>query len=601
MSSADMISISESPVDQSGPVGATGHSWTRRLADEFWSGAVTPLTFSLLADTMVEHMVRGPLRRAGLDTLASAPVFRLYGSHVYVNADLLAEVIGLLPGSLRSEGLLALLPATARARLQSTPSLSAGARAVGIATRLLLREKSWVPWQRAVAFDAACARLRATFTGSRRPGPDERPAALYAEIDDVRAHLGDYLAVVSWGIVFAYVFYHLTTELARRWAPALVEERAALTVGLPGIASFDAHRELLELGAQLTAAPAVLAAVREQGPAAAWTLIAADRGALGNAFHAFLTRHGHRLTGRDLLHPSWRDAPEIVVKLAVLGTGVEDHAHTVGTRDQGHAARRPAAHDPGRAPVARHDPDHAARRRRCATEAIEAAIGHGLGGPLRRTVFRAALAGAQRYGVVRENMRYHADYVLARLRDLVAALGAQLTASGRVAAPLDLCFLTFEEVGRAIDHGDDLRALVAERRTAFERDQMMPPPPTLDGDSLAIHTPAATVTTLTGEPGSPGHCRARARVVRGPADFDAVARGDVVVAAYADPAWTPVLELAGGLVLEAGGQLSHGAIVAREFGIPAIVNVAGATAVIRNGDTVVLDATAGVVTIVAPG
>jgi pyruvate,water dikinase len=593
MSSRFVTSVSNLCVGQPGSSGAPGPIWTRRIADEFWSGAVTPLTFSLLAEAMVEHMVRRPLRRAGLDALASAPVFRLYGSHVYVNADLLAEVVGLLPGSLRSEGLLSLLPTTARTRLQPTPSLSAGVRAVGIATRLLLREPAWAPWRRAAAFDAACTRLRATLTGSRRPGPDEPPEALHAEIANVRARLGDYLAVVSWGVVFAYVFYHLTTELARRWAPALAEERAALTVGLPGVASFDAHRDLLELGTLLGAAPEILATVRKQGPAAAWALIAADRGTLGNAFRAFLTRHGHRLTGRDLLHPSWRDAPEVVVKLAALGTGIEEHASTVVARD----------------------PSQAARRRQRATEAIDLAIGRGVAGPLRRTVFRTALAGAQRYAVVRENMRYHADYVLARLRDLVVALGTHFAAAGRLDTPLDLCFLTFEEIGRAIDHGDDPRALVAERRTAFERDQMVPPPPTLAGDAppartpagdaptpaSAVTAPAHSVTTLAGEPGSPGRCRARARVVRGPADFDAVERGDVVVAAYADPGWTPVLELAGGLVLEAGGQLSHGAIVAREFGIPALVNVPGATGAIRDGDTVLLDATAGVVTIVAPG
>ena len=553
---------------------------------------MTPLTFSLLAEAMVEHMVRQPLRRAGLEALASAPVFRLHASHVYVNGDLLAGVIGLLPGAVQSEGLLDLLPIRARARLRPTSSLSAGGRAAAIATRLLLREPAWAPWQRAAAFDTECARLRTTFGGTWRPGPDLRPAALHAEIANVRARLGDYLAVVSWGIVFAYVFYHLTIELACRWAPALAEERAALTVGLPGVASFDAHRELLELGALLRATPAILAALREQGPGTAWTLIAADGGTLGNAFRTFLTRHGHRLTGRDLLYPSWRDAPEVVVKLAALGTTAEDDAGTL------------AARDPGRAALRRHR----------ATEAIDLAIGRGLGSPLRRTVFRTALAGAQRYAVVRENMRYHADYVLARLRDLVVALGAQLAAAGRLGAPLDLCFLTFEEIGRAIESGDDPRALVAERRAAFERDQMAPPPLAFAEDGLQactpasgvttlasnVTTPARGVTTLAGEPGSPGRCRARARVVRGPADFDAVERGDVVVAAYADPGWTPVLELAGGLVLEAGGQLSHGAIVAREFGIPALVNVPGATGMIRNGDTVLLDATAGTVTIVAP-
>jgi pyruvate,water dikinase len=69
----------------------------------------------------------------------------------------------------------------------------------------------------------------------------------------------------------------------------------------------------------------------------------------------------------------------------------------------------------------------------------------------------------------------------------------------------------------------------------------------------------------------------------------------VLVAVYTDPGWTSVLERAAGLVLEAGGVLSHGAIVARELGIPALVGVAGATRVIRDGDAIVVDADARVV------
>ena len=71
--------------------------WTRRIADELWSGPVTPLTYSLLAEPMAEHMVRRPLRTAGLDQLAELPVLRHHASHVYVNAALLTETIRLLP------------------------------------------------------------------------------------------------------------------------------------------------------------------------------------------------------------------------------------------------------------------------------------------------------------------------------------------------------------------------------------------------------------------------------------------------------------------------------------------------------------------------
>jgi pyruvate,water dikinase len=542
--------------------------WTRRIADEFWSGPVTPLTFSLLAETMAEHMVRRPLHLAGLGALAELPVLRRHASHVYVNVALLTEVIERLPAAFRSGGLLDLLPAPARAGLGTTSAFVAGPRAAAIVARLLVYEREWVPWQRAAAFERACAQVRERFGAMPPPPRDTGPEVLRAEMARVRDQLGDYLRTVSWGIVFAYVFYHLTTELARRWAPDLVTERAALTVGLPGVRSHDAAREIATL-AELLAADARLAALaHDSGPAAAWAAIAADTGALGQAFRVFLARHGHRLSGRDLACPTWCEAPAIVVGLAA--------------RRVSHAATADA-------------------RRTEATAAIERAIDGGMLGVARRTCFRAALAGAQRYYVVRENMRYHADYFLARLRQLALALGAQLAASGRIATAADVCFLDFDELGAACAGPGALADTIAARRAALERDGLAPPSIVI-GDPAADLPPAADGDTrLHGEAGAPGSCRARARLIRGPADFELVEVGDVVVAAYADPGWMPVLELAGGLVLEAGGQLSHGAIVARELGIPALVNVADATRVIRTGDTLQLDATSGHVTIVARG
>jgi phosphohistidine swiveling domain-containing protein len=241
----------------------------------------------------------------------------------------------------------------------------------------------------------------------------------------------------------------------------------------------------------------------------------------------------------------------------------------------------------------------AAARRERATAAIERAVGRGLGGSLRVVGFRAALAASQRYYVVRENMRYHADYFLARLRALVLALGVHFAARGTVETPIDLCFLSLEEIATALDDGTSLAPLVAERRAAHTRDAVSPPPDLLrDGAAVPDRAPR---DTLSGEIAAPGRCVATARVVRTSADFAAVEQGCVLVARYTDPGWTPILELAAGLVLESGGQLSHGAIVARELGIPALVNVAGALDAIRSGDRVDLDAMTGWVRIVERG
>jgi pyruvate,water dikinase len=99
---------------------------------------------------------------------------------------------------------------------------------------------------------------------------------------------------------------------------------------------------------------------------------------------------------------------------------------------------------------------------------------------------------------------------------------------------------------------------------------------------------------LGGTPASAGQASGPARVVRDPATAR-LRPGDILVAPSTDPGWTPLFLIAGGLVMEMGGAMSHGAVVAREYGIPAVIGVAGATDIINDGDALLVDGTAGAV------
>jgi phosphoenolpyruvate synthase/pyruvate phosphate dikinase len=103
----------------------------------------------------------------------------------------------------------------------------------------------------------------------------------------------------------------------------------------------------------------------------------------------------------------------------------------------------------------------------------------------------------------------------------------------------------------------------------------------------------ATDGQLRGIPGSPGEITGVARVIRGPEDFDKLQNGDILVAPLTNPVWTPLFAVAGGVVTEVGGILSHGAIVAREYGIPAVMGVAGATSLVQDGQALVVDGNKG--------
>ncbi|MFZ2165530.1 MAG: PEP-utilizing enzyme, partial [Propionibacteriaceae bacterium] len=102
---------------------------------------------------------------------------------------------------------------------------------------------------------------------------------------------------------------------------------------------------------------------------------------------------------------------------------------------------------------------------------------------------------------------------------------------------------------------------------------------------------------LRGRAASAGRALGKARIIRGPAEFGDLEAGDVLVCPFTDPTWTPLFALASAVVADSGGPLSHAAIVAREYGIPAVLGMQHATATIPNGARVLVDGTAGVVKI----
>lgn len=145
--------------------------------------------------------------------------------------------------------------------------------------------------------------------------------------------------------------------------------------------------------------------------------------------------------------------------------------------------------------------------------------------------------------------------------------------------------------------GDRLWILQARPVTAAPPPTVPAPPP--PGRTTPAGAPAGSPRKLTGTPGSHGTATGTARLVRGPADFDRVAPGDILVCRLTDPAWTPLLRIAAGVVTETGGVLSHAAIVARELRTPAVLGVPQALDRIADDSTVTIDGAAGTITLPA--
>ncbi|MCG8348549.1 MAG: PEP-utilizing enzyme, partial [Chloroflexales bacterium] len=232
-----------------------------------------------------------------------------------------------------------------------------------------------------------------------------------------------------------------------------------------------------------------------------------------------------------------------------------------------------------------------------------------------RRLFRLLLGWAQRYTPYREEALFYVGAAWPTLRRLALELGRRLTAAGTLVTPDDVFYLQSAELASAsASRADgssrpDLAKLARERRALREARKRLDPPVVVPPGArlkfgpfeLAMLEPrprnTGTGPTLNGFAVSPGQVTAPASVIRSPEDFDKMAPDTILVCPTTTPAWTPLFSQAKGLVTDIGGALAHGSIVAREYGIPAVMGAGVATQRIQSGQRLRVDGDAGTVTL----
>jgi phosphohistidine swiveling domain-containing protein len=301
------------------------------------------------------------------------------------------------------------------------------------------------------------------------------------------------------------------------------------------------------------------------------------------ALDGFLARHGHLGQNHDdLATPSWAEAPATLLRNLARRAGTRGGPGTqVGADHRLEQLRRLAADRAAAVRTALADrPDELAR-------------------------FEKTLAYALEIGYLTEGHNYWIDRMAqARLRRLATRVGRRLVRAGVIDRVDDVFFLGADEVADAILDEAPRQSLIRDRRGELERQRTLTPPqyvgpiPDESGTPDRFDSPRVESTVaneLRGTGASAGIVRGPARVILSQDDFGRVQQGDVIVAPASNPSWVPVFTIAGGLVTNTGGVLSHAAVVAREFGLPAVVGATEATSKIADGRLVEIDGTAGTV------
>ncbi|MHC1560808.1 PEP/pyruvate-binding domain-containing protein [Actinomycetospora sp. C-140] len=220
--------------------------------------------------------------------------------------------------------------------------------------------------------------------------------------------------------------------------------------------------------------------------------------------------------------------------------------------------------------------------------------------PVRRRILDALLRRARTLAPIREDALADVGLAWPHMRRMLRELGT------RVGVGVDDVFWLTEAELRSAIRGEEVSPPLDERR-ALRRGRALVSPPQMLPEARWLQRlvgpflPGAATPSgeeITGVPGSTGSVTAPARVLRGPEDFGAMQPGEVLVARMTTPAWTPLFARAAAVVTDIGGPLSHSSIVAREYGIPAVLGTGSATDRIRTGDRVRVDGDAGTVSVI---
>ncbi|MFX4263448.1 phosphoenolpyruvate synthase [Pelotomaculum propionicicum] len=385
------------------------------------------------------------------------------------------------------------------------------------------------------------------------------------------------VAKVAQYLPTALITYKLIENLSRRWLGDTAE-MGGISKSPPGNVTTEMGLALGDVADAVRSHPAVIEYLEHASDESFFENLKAVPGGeeVLPVFLGFFERYGMRGTGEiDVTRPRWREVPTQLVP-AIMG-------HIRGVRPGQHRLDFLAG---------KKEADLAVER--LLERLRKKPLGFIKGRIMRRLIkVHRSLIG------IREHPKYFIVQNFDLIKQAILQEGDGLAAAGVLEQPEDVFWLSLQEIKEVLETRRLDRDLINRRKEKFQRDEKLAPPRAITSEGEIITAkPGAHVPpgTLSGSPVSAGKAEGRARVILKLAEAK-MEKGDILVAPYTDPAWTPLFPLAAGLVTEVGGLMTHGAVVAREYGIPAVVGLDNATRKIRDGQLIRVDGTRGFVEI----
>ena len=564
--------------------------WTRAFADEWWTGAITPLFYSIRAHEHTECHIQ-VLGAMGLPAEAGKRVFKYHRAEAYWNATVeTMEAPQFIPGFLRGPGMFGRMPSSFWPAAQHAPF---SWRAWVLLNLRLMRNQPnmgptrWIEW----VYDQLDNHIADADGRSDEELAAMDDAALKSYLDERIQFFIDFNKN-QWAGFFVYAPNLLTLlgYLLGRWYTGTNPQVFAdLMTGLPRQTITLKENEQIWHLAQLIRHSDGLRALFNAHPGERFFLEARGHPEAAEflASHAaLLAEHGHRgQADRDIWFPRRIENP----------TGDYNALASILTAD------------PALSPAAAEAATQATRD--AATRELMANLRSQRYGRAKTRVIQLVLDQAYKFLVVRDDERHYIDRITWAKKRALLEINRRLRSRGALHDDQDIYFLAKHELYQVLDGTYDDRLTqtkIAGRRAhfgRFDRKEAIPPACLHRGTAADFDTPNPDQETLDGVLRGIGTSRGTvtgpARVIRGMHELGRVAHGDIMVCQATDPGWTPVFLVIGGLVLETGGMLAHGSCLSREYGLPA-VQIRDAMNLIEDGAMITVNGETGEITIGQP-
>jgi rifampicin phosphotransferase len=532
-------------------------SWTRENMSERFFKVNTPFTISTLYPAL-EKGIEATFHRIGiLPDTSFGPLIRVFYGRPYLNKSLVVHALkGVKVDNTQMEAVLG-----KRENIGFNPRLPL--IAIGVLRMISQGFKDWEVFQRE-SLDPLVITSEAQLGAQTLPELRQslevqlKIFERYWVVHMINVRCADFCQKIARMLLGRV---HATKEQA-------FDAFCRLSAGFAENITFDGDAELHRISRLILQKPHLAKALDSGSHAAFKQALNADLAGpeITARFDRFIERFGNKLVHQEFHDRQWRDDPELVWQHIAAAMHGEDE-----------------------------DPKERVLKKAKEREQAYAATLSRFKGPLGfalRPVFNFIYRKMCDYIPARENDQFHFGKLVYSMRRTLIHMGKRLVQIGALTDEDDIFFLELEKIPATAEGATDLKSYIARQRALFARYETMDIPHDINDDTKPTQDSNAQAG-WTGSGVSKGIVTATASIVHEPSQLNGVGKGLILVTHSTNPAWTPAFGRIAALVTESGGMLSHGAIMAREYGIPAVLGVRGATSLIASGEVITVNGAEG--------